>query len=166
MQEHLPPRTNINTLSSIPRRINSYKYIERFPDTFESEFVCPCCGKIKNIKDARIKSITHESNSVGVRTIHTTTEKFEFRLCSDCYTADSMVYSKSTKLFWIAYGIVLAVGVIISFATSEFYAALAAVILGAVIAFYSKKAFTKIVSERIHTNVSYQRACDCNAIVK
>lgn len=165
MQEQLPQSSTISALSGITRRLYSNKYIDRFPDTDEKDFVCPCCGKTKNIKEARIKRIVNESNKVGVRTIHTKTETFSFRLCEDCFENDDLINGRAVIIFWIVFAIILLLGIVLSFATNEIYPAMASIVLGGVIAFYIKKSFKWFASERSGTNVSFKRACDCNAIV-
>lgn len=165
MQEHLPQSNTISALSGVSRRLYSDKYLDRFPDTDEKDFVCPCCGKTKDVSEARIKRIVHESNKVGVRTIHTTTETFSFRLCEDCFENDDLINGRAVLIFWLSFALILILGIAVSFTIHEIYPAMASTILGFVIAFYIKKSYKWLASERYGTNVSYKRACDCNAIV-
>lgn len=166
MQEQLPKSTTINSLSGLTHRLHSDKYLDRFPDIDEKYFVCPCCGKSKNISEARIKRIIHETNKIGVRTIHTTTETFSFRLCDDCFENDNLINGRAKIIFWVIFFFVLLLGIFFSIMTNEIYPAMASAIIGLLVGFYLKKAYKWTASERSGTNVSFKRACECNAIVR
>ncbi len=171
MQKQLPKNTTLNSLSSgtrpsITRRLYSDKFVERFPYSPEKDFVCPCCRKTKDINEARIKRIVHENNTVGVRTIHTKTETFSFRLCEDCCAKEYQISGRAAYVFWIAFAVVALAGILISSATNEIYPAMASILLGLMIAFYLKKLYKWVATEHAGTNISFKRACDCNAVVK
>lgn len=173
MQEQLPKQFNIpDALTSHVRRIYSNKYIDRFPDTNETEFQCPCCGKTMPIRDARIKGTVRESNSVRGRFIYTTTERFAYRVCTNCMIISNNVEEYKQYAFWIAYCLCIVAGIICSFTMGEVYPAIASLIAGWMFGYIFKVAYIWIATlyygwiKNIDIDISYNIADSFGALIK
>lgn len=173
MQKELPKQNNISdALTSNVRRIYSNKYIDRFPDTTETEFVCPCCGKTKTIQEARIKGIVRETNKVRGRFIYTTTENFAHRVCYDCLSISNAIEYKKQYAFWIAYCLSVAVGIICSISMGEIYPCIAFLIIGWFVGYVVKLAYAWTTTQyyswvkNIDIDVPYNIADQLGAVIK
>lgn len=168
MQEQFPKSINYaEALSNNIRRLHSNIYTDLYPESNDIEFICPCCGKTKPIKDARVLHSVYETSSVVGRKIVTKYEKFSYRLCDDCLASKYSIDNQKTYAFWIAYAICVIIGIIISFVMGEFYAAAASLLIGWFVGYIIKMFYGWIASFFApNTDIPFKVAQQYNAIVR